>query len=160
VFSPGRRGPRHTAHIGKSHRIYYPYHPLCGHDVEILGYCAGKQGNQVLIRLPDDTKCGVPEWMFDEAVCAAMRTAEQPLIASRALLKLAVLLDSQQQVVRSAAHEPITDVSPTGGSSQTEPSTTPASGRSDPSGAHSILDPPQVPKPAGGVNPRGHNGRW
>jgi len=39
--------------------------------------------------------------MFDEVICAAVRTSEQPTIDGRALLQLARLLDSVQESLRT-----------------------------------------------------------
>lgn len=83
----------HNARIGLSLEILYPYHPLFGQDYEVFGAAGGKR-DLVYIRLPDKTTKGVPAWMFDPAACAGVRLAERPLIDSRALVRLAQLLDS------------------------------------------------------------------
>jgi hypothetical protein len=57
----------------------------------------------VYVRLPNNTTHGVPAWMFDEAICAGIRSAEKPTIACQALLKLVQLLDSLKLGERSAA---------------------------------------------------------
>ena len=44
--------------------------------------------------------------MFDEVICAGIRSGEHPVVDYSALLRLAHLLDSARPKVRSAEHEP------------------------------------------------------
>ncbi len=94
----------HTAHIGLS-KLLYPFHPLFGKEMEVFG-AAGSERDLVYIRLPNNTTRGLPAWMFDEAICAGVRSAERPTIDCRALLRLTQLLDSLKPDAHSAGHEP------------------------------------------------------
>jgi len=109
-FCPLATRTIHTAHIGLS-KLLYSFHPLFGKEIEVLG-AAGGERDMVRVRLPNNTTRGIPAWMFDEAICACVRSAEKPIIACQALLKLAQLLDSLKPVARSAAHEDTTTSSP------------------------------------------------
>ena len=148
----------HTAHIGLS-KLLYPFHPLFGKEIEVLGGAGGER-DQVYIRLPNHRTHGVPAWMFDEAICAGIRSAEKPAIACPALLKLARLLDSWKPVERSAAHED------TPQSSQNAcfppPGDTPASsdvGTNAVKRINSERVPDQVPAPLAGSAPLGGSPR-
>ena len=66
---------------------------------------AGGQRDIVYVQLPNRTTCGVPAWMFDEAICARVRCSERPTVDCRALLSLAHLLDSARPAARSAGDE-------------------------------------------------------
>ena len=58
--------------------------------------------------MPNQTTRGIPAWMFDEAVCARVQTADQPIIDGNALLRLAQLLDRQCQSGGIGEHESTT----------------------------------------------------
>jgi hypothetical protein len=62
----------------------------------------------VYIRLPNKTTRGIPGWMFDEVVCAGVRSADQPTIDCHALLRLSQLLDFQSARRRAAENESAT----------------------------------------------------
>jgi hypothetical protein len=59
----------------------------------------------VYIGLPNKTTRGIPAWMFDEAVCASIRSADRPPIDCHALLRLTRLLDFQSERRRAAEDE-------------------------------------------------------
>jgi hypothetical protein len=86
-------------------RIRYPYHPLFGLEIEVFG-AAGGLRDMMYVRLPNNTSRGIPAWMFDDAVCASIRSADQPTIECGALLRLCQLLDSHLEEMRNAAHDP------------------------------------------------------
>jgi len=95
VTGSARTCTLHNVRLSKSAKLLYPYHPLFGVELEVFGGAAG-QRDVIYIRLPNDTTCGVPAWMFDEVICCRVRTAEQPTIDPGALWRLAELLDSVQ----------------------------------------------------------------
>jgi hypothetical protein len=43
--------------------------------------------------MPNNTTRGIPGWMFDESICAGIRSADRPTIDCPALIRLAQLLD-------------------------------------------------------------------
>lgn len=77
------------------------------------------------VRLPNNTSRGIPAWMFDEAVCASVRSADQPTIECGSLLRLCRLLDSYSGEMRNAAHDSTTTVPP-GATASKRPSPTPS----------------------------------
>jgi hypothetical protein len=107
VFGFVPRRTLHTAQIASSSRILYPYHPLFGQDVEVFG-AAGGLRDIVYIRLPNKTTRGIPGWMFDEVVCASVRSADRATIDCHALLRLSQLLDFQSERRRAAENESAT----------------------------------------------------
>jgi hypothetical protein len=88
-----KSGTIQNARLSRTAKVLYPYHPLFGQELEVLG-SAGGQRDVVYVILPDRTTRGVPGWMFDEVVCSTVRLAKQPAIDVGALLRLAQLLDS------------------------------------------------------------------
>lgn len=127
--------------------------------MEVFG-AAGGDRDLVYIRLPNSTTRGVPAWMFDESICAGIRSAERPAIDCRALLRLAQLLDSWMPDAHSAGHEP-SNMS----SQNTGPS--PPGAQSTPSGfgtqavepMASKHDPHKVPAPMARVAAYGRSER-
>jgi len=101
------RGTLYTAQIGSFSRILYPFHPLFGQDIEVFG-AAGGLRDIVYIRLPNRTTRGIPAWMFDEVVCASVRSADRPTINCHALLRLSQLLDFHSERRRPAEDESAT----------------------------------------------------
>jgi hypothetical protein len=94
----------HTAQIGSFAKILYPYHPLFGKELEVLGVAGGAR-DLIYVRLPNRMSRGIPAWMFDEILCSRVQCAERPTVDCRALLSLAHLLDSTWPVPRSARRE-------------------------------------------------------
>ena len=90
--------------LSKVAKILYPYHPWFGKELEVFGG-AGGQRDVIYVKLPNNTTRGVPAWMFDEVICAAVRTAEHPTVDGGALLRLAQLLDSVQGSARTGDDE-------------------------------------------------------
>ncbi|MEZ5324128.1 MAG: hypothetical protein R3F19_03590 [Verrucomicrobiales bacterium] len=99
-----QRAALHNAHIGSFYKILYPYHPLFGKEYEIFGSALGRK-DLVYVRLPDHSTRGVPAWMFDPGICAGIRSGNEPLIDTHALLRLAHLLDSAHPGGRTVRHE-------------------------------------------------------
>jgi len=97
----------HNARVGSSTKIHYPYHPLFGQELEVLGSAAGER-DVVYVKLANNTTRGIPAWMFDEVICAGVRRTELPVIECDALLKLTELLDSAKGGLRSGGNESTT----------------------------------------------------
>ena len=89
-----------NARLSRTAKVLYPYHPLFGQELEVLGG-AGGQRDVLYVMLPGRATRGVPGWMFDEVVCSTVRLAAQPTIDGGALLRLAQLLDSFQESRRT-----------------------------------------------------------
>jgi hypothetical protein len=80
---------------------------------------AGGARDLVYVKLPNNTTRGVPAWMFDEAICVSVRSAERPMIDCSALLRLAQLLDSVKVERHSAGHDPDHKTPPSTNTTQT-----------------------------------------
>ena len=93
-----------NARLSRSAKVLYPYHPLFGQELEVLGSAGGKR-DLVYVILPDRTTQGVPGWMFDEVICSTVRVAGQPAIEGGALFRLAQLLDSFRESQRTGDDE-------------------------------------------------------
>ena len=83
----------HNAYIESSPKLLYPFHPLYGTQIEVLGGAGGKR-DMIYVRLPDQSTRGLPAWMFDALFCANIRTAIVPQIDFAPLQQLAGLLES------------------------------------------------------------------
>ena len=102
-FGSAQTHTHHTARNGSA-KILYPYHPLFGMEFEVTGSAAGLR-DVVLIKLPHNASRSAPAWMFDEAICAMVRSADKPVIDCAALVRLRRLLDSQGDGARTFGNE-------------------------------------------------------
>ena len=112
-----RSGARtgHTAHKTETRIVHYRWHPWHGRPVEVG---VGERYPGVLrcyCRDGDEYARFLPAWMFDAAMCAAMRVTAVPAVALTALDALARLLtetaavDGTAPTVQTALHaRPIT----------------------------------------------------
>ena len=107
VYGFVRTHTLHTARNGCVLRLLYPYHPLFGQEIQVFG-AAGGLRDMMYVRLPNNTSRGIPAWMFDEAVCAGVRSENQSAIDCGALLRLCGLLDSHSGKERTAVHDSAT----------------------------------------------------
>ena len=73
-------------------RVLYPYHPLSEQVLEVFGASGGLR-DLVYVRMPNNATRGIPAWMFDEAICGSVRSADSPIINCHVLWSLARLLD-------------------------------------------------------------------
>jgi hypothetical protein len=98
--------PRETLHNARKGylRVLYPYHPYYGQTLEVFGAGGGLR-DLVYVRMPNNTTRGIPAWMFDESICASVRCADRAIIDFQALLRLAQLLDIQQDNRGIERHE-------------------------------------------------------
>ena len=67
--------------------------------------CDNVCSKEVIVELPDQTRCALPAWMLDEAVCKSLTEAEHPVISITALCGLGELLDAQVPLVSSSRDE-------------------------------------------------------
>lgn len=109
---------------------------------------AGGEKDIVYVRLSNHTTRGVPAWMFDEAICAEIRTADRPAIDCQALLRLARLLDSARSQMRSARDE--LTISPKKPVVAAQPATAPSTRRRALKGVHPSRRSDQVPPAVAG----------
>src|SRR5580765_468190 len=91
-----------NAHIFKFGKIHYRYHPLFGNEVEVYRRLNPRVSEQVIVHLPDDTKCALPAWMLDESFCCGFCDADIPQIGVHALRAVATLLDHHASLVGSS----------------------------------------------------------
>jgi hypothetical protein len=75
--------------------VAYRHHPLAGRCVEVLRRRKQGDAEQVVITLPDETRCVLPAWMLDPVHCDAMPQEPHPRVALAALKRLRALLDAQ-----------------------------------------------------------------
>ena len=80
----------HNAHHFEKVTVYYRWHPLFGQSLPVQKRQKDRHGEYIFVRLPDDTTCGLPKWMFS-CECAEF-VIGSPLIAGDALLELRDLL--------------------------------------------------------------------
>jgi hypothetical protein len=89
------RSQLHTACFAKNVvRVLYPYHPLYGHEVEIIQ--RKRYGDEVyfLVKLFDNTQVFLPAWMTDEMACHRCVVRDAPICSVTALVQLRQFLDT------------------------------------------------------------------
>lgn len=80
----------HNAHHFEMVTVYYRWHPLFGQSLPVQKRQKDRHGDYIFVRLPNDTTCGLPKWMFSSE-CAEF-VIGSPVIAVDALLELRDLL--------------------------------------------------------------------
>ena len=60
---------------------------------------------EVIVLLPDQTRCALPGWMLDEVFCANLVEADHPILSVAALCDLNKLLDDALPVVADSSDE-------------------------------------------------------
>lgn len=70
-----------------------------------------------VVQLPDGIRRGIPVWMFDEEICAAVRDSSRPIVDVSSLLDIVKLLEMNGWEIRSARDE---NTSPSKGVSDVE----------------------------------------
>ena len=91
-----RASQLHNAHHFQTVTVYYRWHPLYGQTLAVWRRTRNRHGEHVFCRLPDDTLCALPVWMFDPA--CAESTLGPAVIAVDALSALRDLLDALRGV--------------------------------------------------------------
>ena len=94
----------HTARFRGSAKLLYPYHPLfdaSGASLEITGV----RSDMLVARLPDNSRRGIPAWMFDAEVCATIRELPHPVIHSASLLEIVDILEHNGLGARNTGDE-------------------------------------------------------
>lgn len=87
-----------------THRSHDRAHPLYREgptELEIIGV----RSDMLVAQLPDNTRRGIPGWMFDEAVCAAVHHSPRPMVEVTSLLEILKLLELNGSALRSARDE-------------------------------------------------------
>ena len=126
--------------------------------MEVFG-AAGGERDLVYVRLPNSTTRGLPAWMFDELICAKIRSADQPIIDFDALLKLVDLLDLARSHRRSAGHEATTALPQKAAAPAAEPAIPAATEHHQSKRVHPKHSPEQVPATLPGVAAVGRSHR-
>jgi hypothetical protein len=93
-----------SAHISKFWKIHYCYHPLFGKEVEVYRRLNPRVSEEVIVHLPDDTKCALPAWMLDESFCCGLSDADTAWVSMDALRAVATLLDHHASLVGSSGN--------------------------------------------------------
>jgi hypothetical protein len=60
---------------------------------------------EVIVLLPDQTRCALPSWMLDEVFCASLVEADHPILSVGALCNLDKLLDDTLLPVADSSDE-------------------------------------------------------
>jgi len=89
----------HNAYVFEQVTIYYPWHPLRGRSFRVQKRLKDRQGDCIFIRLPNETTCGLPAWMFSPD-CMQF-TIGRPHVAVDALLELRDLMMALHQAPQS-----------------------------------------------------------
>src|SRR2546426_11456095 len=89
-FSRFRWDQLHDAHHFQRITVTYRWHPLYGESLPVCGGKRDRYGEHFFCRLPDDTICLLPAWMFDSA--NRKSAIGPPVIAIEALAALRDLL--------------------------------------------------------------------
>ena len=76
--------------IGSRIKIYYPFHPLCGREFEVLRKSNNRDGS-ILIGVPDGFNKQIPLWMTEQQA-SFYRISEKPEISLKALFSLIELI--------------------------------------------------------------------
>ena len=97
-----------TAHVLRTERVWYRYHPFAGEEVEVMRFLRKGESPSLVVKLPSGRQIAVPEWMLDPQLCERLPDEAAPRVAASALLALRRLLDSQPllaspRVVRGCA---------------------------------------------------------
>ncbi len=86
---------QHKTHVTECRELCYPWHPCYGQQVSVHSSLV-RSGTAVfrcsLNRHDGRWTCEVPQWMFDRAVCCAMRVVDVPATNCQALHQLKELL--------------------------------------------------------------------
>lgn len=98
-FSRCQAKQSHNAYIFEQVTLYYPWHPLTGRSFRVQKRLKDRQGDCIFIRLPNETTCGLPAWMFSPD-CMQF-TLGRPHVAVGALLELCDLVMALQQAPQS-----------------------------------------------------------
>jgi hypothetical protein len=94
----------HTARFTGFAKLLYPYHPLF-HAGDVSLEIIGERSDMLVTRLPDGARRGIPAWMFDEEVCAAVRNSPHPIVQVDSLLEIIDLLARNGLEIRSVRDE-------------------------------------------------------
>jgi hypothetical protein len=94
----------HTARFRDFAKLLYPYHPLFqGGPTELE--IVGARSDMLVVQLPDGARRGVPAWMFEEEICAAVRHSPHPMVEVTALIEIVKVLELNGRELRSARDE-------------------------------------------------------
>jgi hypothetical protein len=86
----------HTTHKLSPQKIHYRHHPFHGKEVEVVRALRRFDEESFVIKLPEGLQIAVPAWMLDAVVCNQLPQRDHPLIALKALLDLAELIELQR----------------------------------------------------------------
>lgn len=93
-----------TARFRQFAKLLYPHHPLFRDgptELEIIG----ARSDMLTAQLPDGSRRGIPIWMFDEEICAAVRHSPHPMVEVSSLLEIVKVLAMRESDLRNADDE-------------------------------------------------------
>ena len=94
----------HTARFRHFAKLLYPYHPLFKGgptELEIIAV----RSDMLVAQIPDNTRPGIPAWMFDEEICSSVRNLLHAVVEVPSLLEIVKLLEMNGREIRSARDE-------------------------------------------------------
>jgi hypothetical protein len=94
----------HTTHKLSFKKIHYRYHPFCGTEVEVVRALRRFGEESFVVKLPDGHQIAVPAWMLDAVFCHQLPQRDHPLIALKALLQLAELIERHGLACQRVIH--------------------------------------------------------
>ena len=86
----GASNPLHNTR-GLTVRVYYPFHPLNGLDLEVACMARDESGPMTVVA-PDGDRLKIPQWMLSPAAASASLTS-CAVLSTAALLALAALVE-------------------------------------------------------------------
>jgi hypothetical protein len=84
--------------VGSKVEVFYPFHPLCGRQLEVRRR-SGTHDGALTLEVPQGFCAEVPRWMTEEQA-AGYRLSKEAHVAPRALLSLVELLEASLEEVR------------------------------------------------------------
>jgi hypothetical protein len=62
-----------------------------GCEIRVIHRYDSVSSQEVIVLLPDQTRCALPSWMLDEVFCATLVEADHPILSVAALCNLGKL---------------------------------------------------------------------
>lgn len=84
--------------VGSKVEVFYPFHPLCGRQLEVRRRSRTQEG-ALILGVPEGFCAEVPRWMTEERA-AGHRLCSEAHVEPKALLCLAELLEASLEEVR------------------------------------------------------------
>ena len=79
--------------VKRVEEVHYRFHPLYGHEVEVIFSSKRAGENVYLISFIDNTNVYLPAWMTDPLICQNHVVTKEPFCSLSALIQLREFLD-------------------------------------------------------------------